>query len=177
MGGATYFCTATSTQSSARVQLPRAWWALFCDMAPIYIRQLAQLVFSCAPTSASERSFKQRSRVHSRIRNRLSGDNADRTSAILFNGQQIKRVAAGVLAQPRVCAMESRMLDAIVSGVVAPAVGVVVGDDDDTGAEIAGESGLQGVDGVELGGAAIGDSIALADVKAVLVSMLAEDDV
>jgi hAT family C-terminal dimerisation region len=147
-------------------------------MAPICIRRLAQLVFSCTPTSAaSETSFKQRSRVHSRIRNRLSGDNADKTSAILFNGQQIKRVAAGVLAQPQVCVLESRILDAIVSGALAPAVGVVVGDDNDTGAEIAGESGLQGVDGVELGGAAISDSIALADVEAVLVSMLAEDDV
>jgi hypothetical protein len=178
MGGATYFCTATSTPSSARAQLPHAWWALFCNMAPVCIRRLAQLVFSCAPTSAAgERSFKQRSWVHSRIRNRLSGGNADRTPAILFNGQQIKRVAAGVLAQPRVCAMESRMLDAIVSGAAAPAVGVVVGYDDDSGAEIAGESRLQGVDGVELGGAAVGDSIALADVEALLVSMLAEDDV
>jgi hypothetical protein len=74
--------------------------------------------------------------VHSRIRNRLSGDNADRTWAILFNGQQIKRVAAGLLAQPLVCAMESRMLDAIESGAVAPAVGVVVGDDDDTGRKV-----------------------------------------
>jgi hypothetical protein len=73
--------------------------------------------------------------------------------------------------------MESRMLDAIVSGAAAPGAGVVVGDDDDAGAEIAGESGLQGVDGVELGGADVGDSIALADVEAVLVSMLAEDDV
>jgi hypothetical protein len=54
---------------------------------------------------------------------------------------------------------------------------VVVGDDDDAGAEIVGESGLQGVDGVELGGAAVGDSIALADGEAALVSMLAEDDV
>jgi hypothetical protein len=44
-----------------------------------------------------------------------------------------------------------------------------------TEAEIALENGLQGVDGVELGGAAIGDSIALADVEAVLVGMLAED--
>jgi ApbE superfamily uncharacterized protein (UPF0280 family) len=73
--------------------------------------------------------------------------------------------------------MESRRLDAILSGAVAPAVGVVVGDYDDTGAEIAWESALQGVEGVVLGGGAIGDSIALADVDAVLISMLAEDDV
>jgi hypothetical protein len=53
MGGATYFCTATSTQSSVRVQLPQAWWALFCDISPICIRRLAQLVFSYAPTSAA----------------------------------------------------------------------------------------------------------------------------
>jgi hypothetical protein len=47
------------------------------------------------------------------------------------------------------------MLDGIVSGAAAPAVGVMMGDEGDAGAKDAGESGLQGVDGADLCCAAV----------------------
>jgi hypothetical protein len=63
------------------------------------------------PTSASgERSFKQRSRVHTRIRNRLSDCKADMTQAILFNKQQKKRFAEGALLHPRCSAVGEKIL-------------------------------------------------------------------
>jgi hypothetical protein len=73
-------------------------------------------VFSFEPTSASgERSFKQRSRVHSRFRNQLSDGKADMKQAILFNKQQKKRFAEGALLRPRCLAVEKQILYAIYS--------------------------------------------------------------
>jgi hypothetical protein len=73
-------------------------------------------VFSLVPTSASgEGSFKQRSRVHSRIRNLLSDGKADMTQAILSNKQQKKRFAEGALLHPHCSASEKQILCAIYS--------------------------------------------------------------
>jgi hypothetical protein len=70
----------------ATLSFPHVWWHLHADRAPTLLRDLAAQVFSMVPKSASgERSFKQRSRVHTRIRNRLSDGKADMTQAILFN--------------------------------------------------------------------------------------------
>jgi hypothetical protein len=99
---------------TATLSLPHVWWHLHADGAPTLLRDLAAQVFSLVPTSASgERSFKQRSRVHTRIRNRLSDGKADMTQAILFNKQQKKRFAEGALLHPRCSAVEKQILYAI----------------------------------------------------------------
>jgi hypothetical protein len=91
---------------TATLSLPHVWWHLHADGAPSLLRDLAAQVFSLVPTSVSgERSFKKRSRVHTRIRNRLSYGKADMTQAILFNKQQKKRFAEGALLHPRFSAV------------------------------------------------------------------------
>jgi hAT family C-terminal dimerisation region len=78
---------------AATLSLPHVWWNLHADGAPTLLRDLAAQVFSSVPTSASgERNFKQRSHVHTRIRNRLSDGKANMTQAILFNKHQKKRL-------------------------------------------------------------------------------------
>jgi hAT family C-terminal dimerisation region len=91
---------------TATLSLPHVWWHLHADGAPSLLRDLAAQVFSLVPTSVSgERSFKKRSRVHTRIRNRLSYGKSDMTQAILFNKQQKKRFAEGALLHPRFSAV------------------------------------------------------------------------
>jgi hypothetical protein len=81
------------------------------------LRDLAAQMFSLVPTSASgERSFKQRSRVHTRIRNRLSDVKADMNQAIHFKKHQKKRFAEGALLDPRCSAVEKQILYALYSG-------------------------------------------------------------
>lgn len=64
-----------------------------------------------APTSAAgERSFKERSRVHTRTRNCLSDGAADKTQAIIFIKHQKRRFFDGVLLKPRRGALEKRLL-------------------------------------------------------------------
>jgi hypothetical protein len=100
----------------ATLSLPHVWWNLHADGAPTLLRDLAAQVFCLVPTSASgKRSFKQRFRVHARIRNRLSDSKADMTQAILFNKQQKKRFAEGALLHPRCSAVEKQILYAIYS--------------------------------------------------------------
>jgi hypothetical protein len=58
---------------TATLSFPHVWWHLHANGAPTLLRDLAAQVFSLVPTTESgERSFKQLSRVHTRIRNRLS---------------------------------------------------------------------------------------------------------
>jgi hypothetical protein len=99
---------------TATLSLPHVWWHLHADGAPTLLGNLAAQVFSLVPPSASgERSFKQRSRVQRRVRNRLSDGKADMTQAILFNKQQKKRFAEGALLHPRYLAVEKQILYAI----------------------------------------------------------------
>jgi hypothetical protein len=99
-----------------RSALPHVWWHLHADGAPTLLSDLAAQVFSLVPTSVSgECSFKQRSPVHTRIRNRLSDGKADMTQAIHFNKQQKKRFAEGALLHPRCSAVENQILYAIYS--------------------------------------------------------------
>jgi hypothetical protein len=71
-------------------------------------------VFFLVPTSASGgRSFKQRSRVHTKIRIRLSDGKADMTQAMLFHKHQKKRFAEGALLHPRCSEVEKQILYAI----------------------------------------------------------------
>jgi hypothetical protein len=89
------------TVDTVTLSLPHVWLHLHADGAPTLLRDLAAQVFSLVPTSATgERSFKQRSRVHTIIRNRLSEGKADMTQAIIFNQQQKKRFAEGALLPP-----------------------------------------------------------------------------
>jgi hypothetical protein len=102
---------------TATLSLPHVWWNIRADGAPTLLRDLAAQVFSLMPMSASgERSFKQRSRFHTRIRNRLSDVKADMTQAILFNKHQKKRFAEEALLHPRCSAVEKQILYAIYSG-------------------------------------------------------------
>jgi hypothetical protein len=87
---------------TATLSLPHVWWYLHADGAPTLLRDPAAQVFALVPTSASgERSFEQRSRVHTRICNRLSDGKADMIQAIFFNKQQKKWFAEGALLHPR----------------------------------------------------------------------------
>jgi hypothetical protein len=71
---------------TATFRLPNVWWNIHADGNQTLLLNLAAQVFSSVPTSASgERSFNRRSRVHTRIRKRLSDVKADMTQAILFN--------------------------------------------------------------------------------------------
>jgi hypothetical protein len=80
--GANFDCGMVDT---ATLSLPHVWWNIHADGAPTLLLDLAAQVFSSVSTSASgERSFKRRSRVHTRIRKRLSDVKADMTQAILF---------------------------------------------------------------------------------------------
>jgi hypothetical protein len=98
------------------VSLPHVWWNKRADGALTLLRDLAAQVFSLVPTSASgERLFKRRSRVHTRIRNRLSDVKADMTQAMLFNKHQKKRFAVGSLFHPRCSAKEKQILYAFYS--------------------------------------------------------------
>jgi hypothetical protein len=101
---------------TATLRLPHVWWNIHADGAPTLLRDLAAQVFSLVPTSASgEGSFKQRSRVHTRIRNRLSDVKADMTQSILFNKHQKKRFAEGALLHPRCSAVEKQIMHAVYS--------------------------------------------------------------
>ena len=101
LGNYPFFQTGATSESAKQVP-PHAWWDLHAAGAPPELRAVATQVFSLAPTSAAgERSFKQRSRVHNKTRNRLSDDNADKTQAIIFNERQARRYLNGALLKPR----------------------------------------------------------------------------
>jgi hypothetical protein len=69
---------------TATLSLPHVWWHPHADGAPTLLRDLAAQVFSLVPKSASgEHSLKQRFRLHTRIRNRLSDGKADMCYALL----------------------------------------------------------------------------------------------
>jgi hAT family C-terminal dimerisation region len=117
--------TSADAVTSCKCRLPHVWWSLFTDFAPQAIKAVGELVCSCAPTSsAGERSFKQRSRVHTKTRNRLSAERADKTQAILFNKQLAKRQADGVMRMARLSALENGMRAAVVATGEPPAASV-----------------------------------------------------
>jgi hypothetical protein len=83
---------------------------------------------SLAPTSASgERSFKQRSRVHTKTRNRLGAGNADKSSAIIFNKRQNMRFYDGVLSQGRTSTVQKLIANTTSSTQFGLDVGGAVG--------------------------------------------------
>ena len=66
------------------------------EKAPVLCALICR-IFSLVPSSAgAERSFKVRSRVHNKCRNRLSNDAADRQSSLIFNTTQFKRIEEGL---------------------------------------------------------------------------------
>jgi hypothetical protein len=86
---------------TATLSLPHVWCHLHADGAPTLLSNLAGEVFSFVPTITSgERSFKQRSRVHTRICNQLSDGKADMTQAILFNESRRSGLQKGLCYTP-----------------------------------------------------------------------------
>jgi hAT family C-terminal dimerisation region len=105
------FLKWSTVYRSAATCLPGTWWNTNgpYDLASDLI-SVAEQVFSLAPTSASgERSFKQRSRVHTKTRNRLGAENADKSSAIIFNKRQNMSFYDGALSQGRTSTVEKLM--------------------------------------------------------------------
>jgi hAT family C-terminal dimerisation region len=165
---------------NASFNLPHVWWEIMADTAPIVIKRVAALVFSCAAMSASgERSFKARSRVHTRTRNRLSNDGADKSQAILFNRLQSRRAADGALLSKRTSGIESRIVAALLyEGPLtsAPAAGHVpdAADEDDDG-DVVGGCPAGGED-VELGALADGAEDGLMALEKALVGLISEEE-
>jgi Protein of unknown function (DUF 659)/hAT family C-terminal dimerisation region len=175
------YLSPLAVADNASFRLPHVWWEIMTDTAPIAIKRVAALVFSCAATSASgERSFKARSRVHTRTRNRLSNDGADKSQAILFNRKQSHRAADGVLLVKRTNGMELRMVAALLNeGPVPPtsAEAHVPNADDDVGdddGDIVG-SGPAGGEDVELGALVNGTEDGLTALEEVLAGLIAEE--
>jgi hAT family C-terminal dimerisation region len=164
----------------ASFRLPHLWWEILADTAPIVIKRVAALVFSCAATSASgERYFKARSRIHTRTRNGLGNDGADKSQAILFNRIQSRRTADGALLAKRTSGIESRIVAALLyEGPVpsAPAEGHVpdAADEDDDGDVMGG--GPAGGEDVELGALTDGAEDGLAALKKALVGLISEEE-
>jgi len=105
------FLRTGAVEELSRLSLPHVWWSLHTEGAPHELRAVAAQMFSLAPTSAAgERSFKQRSRGHSKTRNRLSDDHPDKTQAIITNKRQTRRFYGGVLLQPRTTCAETHMV-------------------------------------------------------------------
>jgi hypothetical protein len=165
---------------NASFRLPHVWWEIMADTAPIAIKRIAALVFSCAATSASgERSFKARSRVHTRTRNRLSNDGADKSQAILFNRIQSRRAADGALLAKRTSGIESRIVAALLcEGPIpsASAEGHVpdAAEEDDDG-DVVG-CGPAGGEDVELGALTDGAEDGLAALEKALVGLISGED-
>jgi hypothetical protein len=156
------------------------WWEIMANTAPIVIKRVAALVFSCAATSASgESSFKARSRVHTRTRNLLDNDGADKSQAILFNRIQSRRAADGALLAKRNSGILSRIVATMLyKGPVpsAPAEGHVpdaVDEDDDDDVVACGPAGGEDV---ELGALADGAEDGLAALEKVLVGLISEEE-
>jgi len=102
------FLQSGATSKVSKVVPPHVWWDLHAAGAPPELRALAAHVFSRALTSAAgERSFKQRSWVQNKTRNRLSDDNADKTQAINVNYRQARRYLCGALLKSRVSKAET----------------------------------------------------------------------
>jgi len=106
-----------AVRQTRQLSPPHVWWELQADSSPPELRSVTAQMFSRAPTSASaERSFKQRSRVHNKMRNRLSDINAGTSHAIIFNKRQARHFHGGVLLKPRTTRMESHVLDVLSRG-------------------------------------------------------------
>lgn len=72
---------------------PQLWWSIDSTSEATQISNVAQAVFSIFLSgSGNERSFKTRSRLHTKTRNRMSNDKADKQAFIVFNNGQIQRV-------------------------------------------------------------------------------------
>jgi len=105
------FLRTGAVEELSRLSLPHVWWSLHAEGAPQELRAVAAQMFSLAHTSAAgERSFKQRSRVHRKTRNRLSEDHADKTQAIIINKRQTRRFYGSVLLQPHTTCAEAHMV-------------------------------------------------------------------
>ena len=81
---------------------PLLWWTCIgSEKAPV-LKELSSRVFSLLPSSAvAERSFKVRSRVQNKAKNRRSNEDADMQSSLIYNTAQFKKVETGVLACER----------------------------------------------------------------------------
>jgi hypothetical protein len=92
---------------------PLLWWNIEGRDKTRRRSKAASLVFSLFPSAAgNERSFKVRSRVHSKTRNRLSDENADKQSYIVYNSAQIRRIDDGeILNSKRDSAVEVALLN------------------------------------------------------------------
>jgi hypothetical protein len=154
------YLSPLANADNASFRLPHVWWEIMADTTPIVIKRVAAFVFSCAATySSGEISFKARFRVHTRTRNRLSNDGADKSQAILFNRLQSRRAANGTMLSKRTSGIESRILAALLyEGPLpsAPEVGHVpdAADEDDDGDVVGGFPA--GGEDVELGALADG---------------------
>lgn len=95
---------------------PRAWWnacgvSYSNELAPVAARVFGLFSSSAGP----ERSFKIRSRVHGKSRNRLSNDRADMQSAVIYNSNQMCRIKDGVEASERNSKVEKMILAGFMS--------------------------------------------------------------
>jgi hAT family C-terminal dimerisation region len=93
---------------------PLLWWNIEGRDKTRRRSKAASLVFSLFPSAAgNERSFKVRSRVHSKTRNRLSDENADKQSYIVYNSAQIRRIDDGEILN---CKRDSAVEVALLNG-------------------------------------------------------------
>lgn len=91
---------------------PLIFWSIEGHVIAPQIAPIAKSVFTLFASSAGpERSFKARSRVHSKTRNRLSNANSDMQSSVVFNSKQQERVYSA-LSKSR----DSRLFRALVCG-------------------------------------------------------------
>ena len=90
---------------------PLVWWSTIGVEKYPLISNTAKRVFSMNTGSAcADRSFKIRSRVHSKSRNRLGSSCANQQSSISLNHNQLERLNCGVLATKRGSSMELRLV-------------------------------------------------------------------
>lgn len=81
---------------------PFLWWARIGEKGCQPLAEVAIRVFFLTISSSGvERSFKIRSRVHSKSRVQLSDWKADQQSSVIYNTNQIKWIDNGVLATRR----------------------------------------------------------------------------
>lgn len=98
--------------SKASAYHPLAWWKANGFTRSSQLAPVATRVFGLFSSSAGpERSFKVRSRVHDKRRNRLLSDHADMQSAIIYNSGQMSRIGSGVEASERKSFVENMMIE------------------------------------------------------------------
>lgn len=79
--------------SNSTAYHPQLWWAIDGQQGSEQLSTIAQCTFALFPSGApTERSFKTRSHVHTKTRNRLSDEKSDKQSFVVFNSHQLDRV-------------------------------------------------------------------------------------